>query len=73
MKYAEEKRIRFIDYLLSQYGYFNRSAIANFFAIAPSQVTKDIATYKKLAPANMFFNDSEKLYYKTNSFKPLYK
>lgn len=73
MKYAEEQRIRFIDFLLAQYGHLDRSALINFFGISPASATRDLRKYKDLAPGNIMFNDSEKTYYKTNSFEALYE
>ena len=45
MTYAVEQRLRFIDFLLHQYGVLNRSAIMDYFGISQPCATRDIQEY----------------------------
>lgn len=69
MNYAIEQRLRFIDFLLAQYGHVNRSAIMNYFGTGSASATRDFRAYEKLNPSSMTLNGSEKAYYRTQSFK----
>ena len=68
MKYAVEQRIRFIDFLLHQYGNVNRSALVDWFGISVPQATKDIKDYLKIAPDNMRYSVNLKCYLKNPEF-----
>ena len=68
MKYAVEQRIRFIDFLLHQYGNVNRSALVDWFGISVPQATKDIKDYLKIAPDNMRYSVNLKSYLKNPEF-----
>lgn len=72
MNYAAEQRIRFIDFLLSQYGYINRSALENYFGISTPQASADIKLYQDTAPENIVYCSSAKRYESTPHFKPAY-
>lgn len=69
MKYAIEQRLRLIDFLLSQYGNVNRSAIMDYFGIGEATATRDFAEYKKLCPGNMVYSGNDRTYYKMQDFK----
>lgn len=69
MNYAIEQRLRFIDFLMLEYGYMTRSALMNYFAISQAQATKDIKDYMELAPNNMEYSTIDKKYKRTNQFK----
>lgn len=69
MPYAVEQRLRLIDFLLSQYGRVNRSAIMDYFGIGSATATRDFKAYKKLCKGNMVYDDFDKAYYKTHHFK----
>lgn len=68
MRYAIEQRLRFIDFLLKQYGSVNRSALTDYFGISIPQATKDFKAYMKLAPDNCRYNQSQKTYIKNPEF-----
>lgn len=72
MNYAVEQRLRLIDFLLDQYGHVNRSAIMNYFGIGSAAATRDFKKYMELAPNNTAYSGTERAYYKTQAFKPLY-
>jgi hypothetical protein len=68
VNYAIKQRLRFIDFLLHQYGTFNRSAIIDYFGISKAQAAKDLKTYMKIAPHNTEYSLTEKVYLKTEEF-----
>jgi hypothetical protein len=69
MKYAIEQRLRFIDFLLSEYGTINRSALMDYFGISTPQASLDFAAYQKLATSNMLYDASARTYRRTPDFK----
>lgn len=68
LKYAVEQRLRFIDFLLFQYGEVNRSAIVDYFGLSVPQATKDMKDYMRIAPDNMWYSNNKKAYLKTTEF-----
>lgn len=73
LKYAVEQRLRFIDFLLHQYGTLNRSAIMDYFGLSSPQATKDIQTYIALAPKNMVYDQNAKTYMRGSGFKRVWR
>jgi hypothetical protein len=64
--------MRFIDFLLAEYGTINRSALMNYFGISAPQASNDFATYMEIAPQNMVYDMSIKTYRVTHEFKRVY-
>lgn len=73
MNYAVEQRMRFIDWILQHYNSIAREQLTDFFGISGPTATRDFAAYKKLAPANMVFDDSSKQWCKAPNFKRVYE
>lgn len=69
MKYAIEQRLRFIDFLLDQYGKLNRSALMDYYGISKPQATEDIRQYIALAPDNLNYDIRARHYYAQEGFK----
>lgn len=69
MRYAKEQRLRFIDFLVDQYGYINRSALVDFFDIGLAMATRDFAKYRAMAPGNLVYDTKKKTYLKSPNFK----
>lgn len=70
--YAVEQRLRFIDFLLAQYGTLNRSALTDYFGISVPQASYDIRTYQNMAPFNVTYSARDKCYVVTVRFQRLY-
>lgn len=68
LSFAVAYRMRFIDFLLHEYGTLNRSALIDYFGISSPQASNDLAMYSALAPANMEYDLSAKTYRRTRSF-----
>ena len=69
MRYAVEQRLRFLDFLFDHYGSANRSALEDFFGISVPQATKDFKEYMKIAPDNIRYSTTEKVYKRNPEFK----
>lgn len=72
MRYAIEQRLRFIDFLLAQYGHVNRSALIEYFGISVPQASKDIDDYLAIANGNAVYDKNAKRYVRTANFKEVY-
>jgi hypothetical protein len=73
LTFAIAYRMRFIDFLLAEYGTVNRSALMSYFGISPPQASHDFATYTQLAPGNMAYDMSAKTYRRTRDFERVWK
>ena len=69
MNYAIEQRLSFIDFLLFQYGEINRSALTEYFGISVPQASGDLRDYMKMAPDNMRYSTTDKVYKRNPEFK----
>lgn len=70
--YAVEQRLRLLDFLLAQYGTFNRSALCDYFGISDAQASADVKAYLELAPGNMRYDLSGKVYRRAEKFQRVY-
>lgn len=61
-------RLRFIDFLLDNYGTFNRGFIADYFGLSVPQASMDIRAYIEVAPGNLEYDRSGKVYRRTAGF-----
>jgi predicted DNA-binding transcriptional regulator YafY len=71
-RWSIEKRLEFIDFQLYWNGQINRSDIMEKFSVSVPQASKDISLYREAAPKNLEYNASEKYYYTSKSFKPVF-
>lgn len=70
VRWGQERRLEFIDFRLLWEGRINRGELVDFFGISIQQASLDIARYVELAPLNLEYDKSEKVYRKTTAFKP---
>ncbi|MDR7193377.1 hypothetical protein [Luteimonas terrae] len=70
--YAVEQRLRLIDFLLQQYGHFNRAALVDYFGISVPQASADLSAYLELAPGNAEYDVRRKTYVRTDRFARVY-
>lgn len=73
LSYAQQQRLAYIDFKLFFTGSVTRSEIVQHFKLGVSAATRDINLYKEHAPKNMAYDNTQKKYFLTNSFKPLFK
>lgn len=69
LTFALAYRLRFIDFLLAEYGTINRRIICSYFALSMPQASHDFATYQQIAPRNMEYDAHAKLYRRTRYFE----
>jgi hypothetical protein len=69
MKYAIEQRLRLIDFLAAHYGRINRDELTDYFGISIPQATKDFKDYMKIAPDNIRYSHSLKVYVRNKEFE----
>ncbi|QXP18781.1 WYL domain-containing protein [Shewanella algae] len=72
MQHAQRERLIFIDYSLEFYGKVSRISLVNKFGIGVASCSRDLKLYLQLAPDNTIFRHSDKHYYRSDNFKPLF-
>lgn len=70
--WGQERRLEFIDFRLQWDGKLNRSDLMNHFGISVPQASADIASYLDLAPKNLEYDRSERVYVAASDFSPLF-
>lgn len=71
-KWGQERRLEFIDYRLQWEGRLNRSDLMVLFGISVPQASLDIARYSQLAPENMSYDRSARVYLAGERFAPAF-
>ena len=72
VKYAQEQRLRLIDFLLASYGDVGRAELMDFFDVGPACATRDFRLYCEQAPENCILDRSTKRYLRSKQFKRAY-
>ena len=70
---AQRERLAYVDFRLFFLGKVSRADISGRFGVAPAVATRDIARYRALAPDNIRFDGSTKVYRATDDFRPLFE
>jgi Predicted transcriptional regulator len=70
-RWGQERRLEFIDFRLCWDGRINRAELVDFFGISIQQASLDIARYTELAPDNLEYDRSEKVYRSTADFQAI--
>ncbi|MBI4742522.1 MAG: WYL domain-containing protein [Betaproteobacteria bacterium] len=70
---SQKDRLAFIEFRLWFLGDISRRDLMDRFGIAPAVATRDLAAYRELAPDNIDFEGSRKLYVCRESFQPLFE
>lgn len=68
----QRERLWQIDFLARFRGKVTRQDLVHRFGIALSNATRDFTLYRKLAPQNLDYDHSDKVYRRTNQFQPLF-
>lgn len=71
-RWSQDRRLEFIDFRLRWDGKLNRSDLTGFFGISVPQASLDIAKYSDLAPRNLSYDRSSRVYLAAPTFEPLY-
>lgn len=70
---AQRERLAFIEFRLWFLGDISRRDLMERFGIAPAMATRDLAAYRELAPGNIDFEGSRKIYVTGPDFSPLFE
>ena len=68
----QRERLWQIDFLTRFRGQVTRQDLVQRFGIALSNATRDFALYRQLAPENLDYDHSDKVYRRTDHFQPLF-
>ncbi len=71
-RWSQERRLEFIDFRLRWDGRLNRTNLTDFFGISVPQASLDIARYEELAPGNLVYDRSARVYVAGPHFRALY-
>lgn len=69
-RWGQARRLAFIDLRLQYDGKMNRRDIQSFFDISTPQASADLDLYKKMAPGNVRYDASARVFVALDSFQP---
>ncbi|WP_031438540.1 WYL domain-containing protein [Methylobacter tundripaludum] len=69
---AIQARLQWLEDRIFWLGELNRSDLVIRFSVSLQQASSDIKLYQKLAPKNMLYNASKKIYFNSDDFCPLF-
>ena len=72
MRWGIEKRLEFIEFRLFWEGGINRADLMQAFGVSVPQASKDLSRYEDEAPGNLFYDKSEKRYFPSSKFAPVF-
>ena len=72
LSHAQRERLAYIDFRLYFIGEVGRPDLASRFGVAPAAATRDLALYREVAPQNIEFDGSNKIYRIGKAFAPLF-
>lgn len=70
---GQRERLAYIDFRLYFMGDIGRPDLANRFGVAPAGATRDLALYREIAPQNIEFDGSNKIYRIGKTFSPIFE
>ena len=72
LSHAQRERLAYIDFRLYFFGEIGRPDLIERFGVAPAGATRDLALYREIAPQNITFDGSNKVYRIGQAFSPLF-
>lgn len=72
LSHAQRERLAYIDFRLYFLGEIGRPDLIERFGVAPAGATRDLALYREIAPQNITFDGSNKIYRIGQAFTPLF-
>ncbi|WFE69502.1 WYL domain-containing protein [Thiomicrospira sp. R3] len=73
LSHAQRERLAYIDFRLYFMGEVGRPDLASRFGVAPAGATRDLALYREIAPQNIEFDGSNKIYRIGKAFAPIFE
>ena len=70
---VQRERLAYIDFRLYFFGEIGRPDLIERFGVAPAGATRDLALYREIAPHNITFDGSNKIYRIRQEFSPLFE
>lgn len=70
---TQRERLAYIEFQLYFLGNVGRQDLMERFGVAPAGATRDFALYKEIAPGNIAFDNTSKMYVIPDSFVPAFK
>lgn len=70
--WGQERRLEFIEFRLLWDGKINRGELVDFFGISIQQASLDLAHYIELAPGNLEYDKSSKVYKASKAIRPVF-
>lgn len=72
LSHAQRERLAYIDFRLYFFGEIGRPDLMERFGVAPAGATRDLALYREIAPQNITFDSSNKIYRIGQAFSALF-
>lgn len=73
LSHAQRERLAYVEFRLYFMGVIGRPDLAGRFGIAPAGATRDLALYREIAPHNIEFDGSSKVYRIGKAFTPIFE
>lgn len=73
LSHGQRERLAYIDFRLYFFGEIGRPDLSGRFGVAPAGATRDLALYREIAPQNIEFDGSNKIYRIGKNFAPLFE
>ena len=72
LSHAQRERLAYIDFRLYFFGEIGRPDLIERFGVAPVGAARNLALYREIAPQNITFDGSNKIYRIGQAFSPLF-
>ncbi len=73
LSHGQRDRLAYVDFRLYFFGEIGRPDLSGRFGVAPAGATRDLALYREIAPQNIEFDGSNKIYRIGKNFAPLFE
>ncbi|RFC34199.1 MAG: WYL domain-containing protein [Candidatus Nitrotoga sp. MKT] len=73
LSHAQRERLAYVEFRLYFMGEIGRPDLAGRFGVAPAGATRDLALYREIAPHNIEFDGSSKVYRIGKAFSPIFE
>lgn len=73
LSHAQRERLAYVEFRLYFMGEIGRADLAGRFGVAPAGATRDLAMYREIAPYNIEFDGSSKVYRIGKTFSPIFE
>lgn len=73
LSHTQRERLAYIEFRLYFMGEVGRPDLASRFGVAPAGATRDLALYREIAPRNIEFDGSSKIYRIGKHFSPIFE